>query len=252
MTVYPIAAFVLCFAALWLSAHAGAFFRKRRGALEETERDDLAVILTATLTLLGLVIGFTFSMAVSRYDLRKNYEEAEANAIGTEYVRAGLLPSADATKIRALLKSYLDQRIRFYITRDARELEQINAYVASLQADLWSDIQAVSEARPTPVIALAVSGMNDVLNAQGYTQAAMWNRIPIAAWILMGAIAVGSSLLLGYYTVRTDSRVTRFIFLPLIIATSFFLIADMDSPRRGVIRVIPQNLISLSHSLSAP
>ena len=54
------------------------------------------MVETATLTLLGLIIGFSFSMAITRYDLRKNYEEAEANAIGTEYVRAGLLPAADA------------------------------------------------------------------------------------------------------------------------------------------------------------
>ena len=252
MIISPFATFVLSFVVLWLSSHAGAYFRERRGALEQSERDDLAMIVTATLTLLGLVIGFTFSMAVSRYDLRKNYEEAEANAIGTEYVRADLLPSADATKIRALLKSYLDQRIRFYVTGDARGLEQVNAYVAKLQGDLWSNVRSASEARSTPVIALAVSGMNDVLNAQGYTQAAMWNRIPIAAWTLMGAIAVCSSLLFGYYTVRAHTGITRFIFLPLIIAISFFLIADMDSPPHGVIRVAPQNLISLSHSLSAP
>ena len=50
-------------------------------------------------------------MAISRYDLRKNYEEAEANAIGTEYVRAGLLPAADAAVVRALLRKYLDLRV---------------------------------------------------------------------------------------------------------------------------------------------
>jgi hypothetical protein len=69
--------------------------------LEEDIREDFGVIQTATLTLLGLIIGFTFSMAVGRYEQRKNYEEAEANAIGTEYVRADLLPGADAARVRA-------------------------------------------------------------------------------------------------------------------------------------------------------
>ena len=63
-------------------------------------REDFGFILAATLTLLGLIIGFSFSMATSRYDQRKNYEEAEANAIGTEYVRADLLPAADAATVR--------------------------------------------------------------------------------------------------------------------------------------------------------
>ena len=70
-------------------------------------REDFGLILAAALTLLRLIIGFSFSMATSRYDQRKNLEEAEANAIGTEYARAGLLPAADAAKVRALLRTSL-------------------------------------------------------------------------------------------------------------------------------------------------
>ena len=105
---------------------SGRPFCKRGRELEE-KRDDFGVILAATLTLLGLIIGFTFSMATNRYDQRKNYEEAEANAIGTEYVRADLLPAADAARVRALLGKYLDQRVLFYTTRDKQRLAQINA-----------------------------------------------------------------------------------------------------------------------------
>jgi hypothetical protein len=121
------------------------------------------------LTLLGLIIGFSFSMAVSRYDQRKNYEAEEANAIGTEYVRAGLLPAADAARVRELLRSYVDQRILFYTTRNVRRLGQINARTAQLQTDLWSTVQAPAAAQPTFTVGLAVSGMNDVLNSQSYT-----------------------------------------------------------------------------------
>jgi hypothetical protein len=108
---YPILVFAISLFALWLSARIGA---SRRTDLEEGAREDFGVIRAATLTLLGLIIGFTFAMAINRYDERKRYEEAEANAIGTELVRADLLPPADATKVRALLRSYLDQRILFY------------------------------------------------------------------------------------------------------------------------------------------
>ena len=100
----------------------------------------MGLVLGATLTLLGLIIGFTFSMAISRYEQRKNYEEAEANAIGTEYVRADLLPAADAQRVRTLLANYTDQRILFYRTGDAQQLSRVNADTAQLQTELWSTV----------------------------------------------------------------------------------------------------------------
>ena len=220
--------------------------------MEEIEREDLGVILAATLTLLGLIIGFSFSMAVSRYDQRKDYEEAEANAIGTEYLRASLLPAADASRLRELLTKYVSQRVLFYTTRSTRQLDQINASTARLQSDLWAVMQVRAATQPTPIVALTASGMNDVLNSQGYTQAAWWNRIPIAAWGLVGAIAICSNLLLGYTSRRCNGKTARFFILPVLVSVSFFLIADLDSPRGGVIRVSPQNLMSLSIALRAP
>ena len=97
---YPLSIFVLSFFAMWLAAQIGDFLRERRKILDQEEQQEHDFIVTATLTLLVLIIGFTFSMAIGRYDLRKNYEEAEANAIGTEYVRAGLLPADYAAKVR--------------------------------------------------------------------------------------------------------------------------------------------------------
>jgi hypothetical protein len=242
----PRLVFVICFVVLWLSANFGAFIGQRVRPLKDGERDNFAVIQAAILTMLGLLIGFAFSMAVSRYDQRKNYEEAEANAIGTEYVRADLLPATDRAKVRDLLRSYLDQRVLYYEARDDRELQGINASTAQLQAELWSTVQARAAVQPTPIMALAVSGMNDVLNSQGYTQFAWWNRIPGAAWGLMIAIAIFCNMLIGY-GVRTGRYL--FLVLPLAVSISFFLIADIDSPRRGLIRVLPQNLASLSQSL---
>jgi hypothetical protein len=246
---YPLLVFAFSFIALWLSALVGAFCRKRLGALKEDERGDFGVVQGSALTLLGLLIGFTFSMAITRYEQRKNYEEAEANAIGTEYVRAGLLPAADGARVRELLKDYLDQRVLFYVTRDLHLLRQIDSTTARVQGDLWSAVQARAAVQPTPVGVLVASGMNDVLNSQGYTQAAWWNRIPFEAWALLAAIGMGCNLLIGYSAHRTS--VILFIVLPLAVSVSFFLIADIDSPRGGVIRVQPQNLISLSQSLHA-
>jgi hypothetical protein len=226
----------------------GALFGRKLRPVQDDERDDLGIVINASLTLLALIVGFSFSMAVSRYDQRKNYEEEEANAIGTEYVRAELLSAADALKVRQLLAQYLNQRLLFYTIRNARQLEQIDRETAKLQSEMCSIVLGAASARPTPPVTLVVSGMNDVLNRQGYTQAAWWNRLPVGAWCLMVVLAICCSLLIGYSAHRRVSLL--FTVLPLIMAIAFFLIADIDSPRRGVIRVAPQNLISFPHSLT--
>jgi len=248
MLNYPRLFFLFSLLVLWLAAQVGAALRRRR-SLQDDERDDFGVVQAATLTLLGLIIGFSFSMAISRYDLRKTYEEAEANAIGTEYVRAGLLPAGDATTVRAQLRKYLDLRIAFYRTRNGPELQQIDSDTAQLQTEMWSAVQVPALAQPTAVSALAVAGMNDVLNSQGYTQAAWWNRIPTSAWNLMMAIALCCNVLVGYGARSAKARSGLLLVLPLIVSISFLLIADIDSPRSGFIHVNPQNLVSLAQSL---
>jgi hypothetical protein len=251
-TQYPLLVFAISFLGLWLSGWVGWWFRKRQGTLDEELREDFGFILAATLTLLGLIIGFSFSMATGRYDQRKNYEEAEANAIGTEYLRADLLPAAKAAGVRELLRSYLDERIRFYMARNEQSLKPINDRTAALQTELWSAIRAPAAAQPTYIVGLAVSGMNDVLNSQGYTQAAYWYQIPTAAWGLMAAIAIGNNLLVGYgsHSIKAGSKLLPI--LPLVVSIAFMLIADIDSPRHGIIHVSPQNLISLAESLRSP
>ncbi|TDW58620.1 hypothetical protein EDF57_1212 [Novosphingobium sp. PhB55] len=209
-------------------------------------------MVAAILTIMGLIIGFTFSMAVGRYDQRKNYEEEEANAIGTEYLRAGLLPAADAKQVRMLLTRYVDQRIVYYVTRNDRELQQTNHRTAQLQTDLWTAVQAPGAAQPNPVVALAVGGMNDVINSQGYSQAAWWNRIPSSAWALMGAIAIFSSAMVGYGAKSFKAEAYFLWVLPVVLSISFMLIADIDSPRSGLILLKPQNLISLANSIRVP
>ena len=246
---HPFLVLILSFVVMALATLSGDYLRGRVGPIDEEEREDFNIVLGATLTLLGLIIGFSFSMAINRYDQRKNYEEAEANAIGTEYVRADLLPAGDAERVRVLLKKYVDERILFYMDHDPRQLAKIDHDTAELQNQLWSAIRTAAAAQQTPVVALAISGMNDVLNSQGYTQAAWWNRIPLAAWALMATIAICCNLLIGYSAHRRDRRL--FLILPIAVSISFFLISDIDSPRGGAIRVAPQNLLSLAQSLHA-
>jgi hypothetical protein len=118
-----------------------------------------------------------------------------------------------------------------------------------LQNDLWGAIVPASTAQPTPVLALVVSGMNDVLNSQGYTQAAWWNRLPLGAWLLMMLIAVGATLLVGYGHAVVKLQRKLLLVLPGVLSVTFMLIADIDSPRSGLIRVVPQNLESLDNTI---
>jgi hypothetical protein len=245
---YPLLIFVIALFGLWLAAWLGALLNQRRRALEdENLRTDFGTVQAATLTLLGLIIGFSFSMATGRYDLRKNYEEAEANAIGTEYVRADLLPADEAARVRELLREYTAQRIRFYTSRSWDDIDQIRSDTAKVQDQLWTAASATANSQPTPVRALVVAGMNDVLNSEGYTQAAWWNRLPVGAWCLMFAMAVFCNWLVGYGARRVNLRLL--MVLPLVVSVAFFLIADIDSPRSGVIRVVPQNLLRLQVGL---
>jgi hypothetical protein len=199
----------------------------------------------STLTLLALVIGFSFSMAVSRYDQRKNCEEAEASAIGTEYLRADLLPPDNATKVSSLLEKYVSQRIAFYTGAASGAVED----PARLETEMWLPVVHAATTQANPVTALAASGMNDVLNTKGFTQAAWANRIPNAAWVMMGLIAIFANLLLGYR--ERSTGVLALMVVPVVTSVAFFLIADIDSPRGGVIHVTPNNLMAVAQTMNS-
>ena len=211
---------------------------------------DLGIIQTATLTLLGLIIGFTFSMAIERYDLRQTYEAAEANAMGTEFLRADLLPSDTAETIKGLLNEYLDQRILFYSKQDKETAKQITQRTLELEKALWNELLPIARTQSTPTMALVISGMNDVINSRGYTQAAWWNRIPAAAWWLMAAIAIGANILVGFGARNFKGNVGLFMLFPMMVSIAFFLIADIDSPKGGIIRIDPSNLIDLKQNIA--
>ena len=193
VTHYPVIVFVLSFLVLWLAARVGWFLMRKKPILDEDLREDFGRILAGMLTLLALLIGFSFSMAISRYDLRKTYEEAEANAIGTEYVRVDSLPATDAASNSCAAERTTSSSVycSIWLTLN-KSFSRSMSGPRSCKSELWSAVHASAANQPTPVVALTVAGMNDVLNSQGYTQAAYWNRIPTAAWALLIAMAIGS------------------------------------------------------------
>jgi hypothetical protein len=247
---YPLLVSVTSLALMALSTWVGVALRKRAGLPPEDMRNESANIMAgAILTLLFFLIGFTFSMAIHRYDVRKECEAAEAIAIGTAYSRADLLVPGDAAKVQTLLKRYLDQRMLFYMTRSQGRASEIIADTVQLQAQLWSTLRPAIATVPAPLMGVLISGMNDVISSQRSCQGAWLNRLPVAAWALVMIIGIGSCWLIGYRARRTDWL--AFLLVPIAVSICFFLIADLDSPRGGAIRVTPQNLSNLSQSLPA-
>ncbi|MFU5483908.1 hypothetical protein ACM7XN_20640 [Pseudomonas aeruginosa] len=241
MTLNSIGIFLVSFLFLGSGAQLGIWMCRRvKTPMEGIE--DFRMILGATLSMLGLLIGFTLSMAISGFNNRQMGEEEEAAAINTAYIRADLLPSEDSAKIRPLLVDYVEKRLQFYTTRDPGMQEDIRSQTLALQNQLWSAISAVANARQTPVMALAITGISDVLNTQKRTQASWRHQVPIAAWWLLGVVAICCNMMVGYNARGLRRRAGLLLILPVVISMSFMMIADIDAPGRGIIRVKPVNL----------
>ncbi len=247
---HPYLVFVVAFALLWLSTHIGHALRGKLLVLHNEQRDDFGLLVTAVLTLLGLLIGFSFEMAINRYDLRKSCEESEVNAIATEYLRADLLPADQSARLRRMLHEYLDQRLSFYTVTDPRQLNQIAIERAKLQLSMWSLVHPTFPSQPTIGSALLMPCMNELMTTQRLTNAAWSNRIPLAAWLMMTGISLCCTVLFGYRVQQPGWRV--FIMMPLAVAIAFLMISDIDSPHSGAVRVTPDNLAALSQSLQPP
>src|SRR5260370_36795940 len=108
---------------------------------------------------------------------------------------------------------------------------EIGQQTASIQGELWAVVSPAAASHPTPTTALAISGMNDVLNSQGYTKAAWWNRIPVGAWAMMALMAFFCNFLVGYGG-RRKGELFLFI-LPVVVSIAFFLISPRSGPDAG-------------------
>jgi hypothetical protein len=226
---------------------AGVLASLHRPKLTAADRAEFDLVRNAMFTLFGLIVGFAIAMAVSRYDLRKSLEESEANAIGTEYLRLDLMPADAAAKARALLRAFVDERVAFYSGHDPAELAKNAADTARTMSALWSAVAPAANANPTAVSALAASGMNDVLNSYGYTVAAWRNRLPIEVWLLLIGVAACCNFLIGFGSERLSSGAHAI--LPLTASLAILLIADVEGPHNGFVRVNPINLLDAAGSM---
>jgi hypothetical protein len=223
----------------------------RRSRSEEEKEAPVGAMVGATLGLLAFILAFTFGLAAARFDTRRQVLLDEANAIGTTYLRAGMLPDR-REDIRALLRDYVDTRLEAvrsgHVTEGLRRSE-------NLQDQLWAQAVAVGEHNPTSiVVGLFIQSLNEVidLHAKRVT-AGLRNRIPGAIWVALFAVTVLSLGAMGYHAGL--SRTSRSI-AELAVAFTFSvvigLIADLDRPQEGALTVSQQALIDLQQSMKVP
>jgi hypothetical protein len=228
--------FVLSLAVLWAGILLGSWIRETRTAIVESESKVITVLEGALLTLFGLLIGFTFSMAVSRYDLRKQLAVQEANAIGTTWLRTALLPEPQRTQEQNLLRAYVQQRLLFHERYHQREAFHESAEQAALIRErLWAIASDYASDHRDPVTALYLQALNNAIDMAGERVAAYENRIPAEAWCMLLFVGFVSTVVTGTKIGRR--RWVLQLILPVVLAATLAMTLDLDSPQFGFIHV---------------
>jgi hypothetical protein len=216
----------------------------------EHELDTTAnAIVGTTLGLLAFTLAFTFAMAASRYDTRKELVLEEANAIGTTYLRAMMLPAPHASAVRKQLREYVDTRLEAALTPG--ESSPALARSEQLHTQLWREAVAVASAQSDSVInGLFIASLNDVIDLHSKRLAGWRNRIPGTIWFYLFVTAALGMASMGYHAGLSGSRRTMaVIFLTVAFSGALTLIADLDRPREGFLIVSQQAMQDLKASM---
>lgn len=196
---------------------------------------------TAVFGLLGLLIAFTFSGALSRFDVRRTQAVQEANAIGTAYLRIDLLPASAQPRLRDAYRSYADSRIATYaklpdLTAARRELERSQ----KLQQEIWSQTVAalrLADARPSAEVPV-VSAVNDMFDLSTVRVVATQIHPPSIIYMMLIALALAAALLAGYQSAGEKGYdwIHKLGFAA-IVSLTVYVILDIEHPRLGLVRI---------------
>ncbi|RPH67283.1 MAG: hypothetical protein EHM83_01920 [Burkholderiales bacterium] len=231
----------------------------RSGRREQTSATEAITqanaVLASMLGLLALLLAFTFSAALQRYDDRSRTVVAEANAIGTTYLRAQLLPVGMQDEVQALIRQYLGVRIREGRV-DSSEPELHGALLqqgALIEEQLWNRAVRAAELDGSPVTSgLFIQSLNELIDTSGTRNAALNRHVPEIVLFLMFATIVLTTATLGYASGIAGHRVTLAAFvLVMLIALVVYLIIDLDRPRRGAIQVSQESMLNLQQTIGA-
>jgi len=239
---------------LFLSANEIGFrlgWRTQSKSNEPT-RSQVNMLQAASLGLLALLLGFTFSMALTRFDTRKQLVLEEANAIGTTYLRAQLLPDQARTEVSNLLRRYVDVRLEFYRAGiNQNSLQWVDDDKGKLHSALWSYAIATGGQDPRAIpTGLFIQSLNEVIDLHAKRVTAMENHVPESIFVLLLLVATLSLGLVGYGAgMGRDRNVLPTVISVILIALVILLIMDLDRPRRGLIKVSQQSMVHLQESL---
>jgi len=232
-------------------------FRLGRFVQEHTNSEIKALtgsIQASILGLLALMLGFTFSMAMQRYDSRSMALIDEANAIGTTALRITLLPADVQAQANRVLREYVDLRVaagKIDITRHAERIHY-DQQIAQLQHAMWSlAIRSTAEDPSAVTTGAFVKSLTDAIDAQGKRSALLRMHIPESVLLLLFAVFISSGGMMGYSAGLSGKRmVAPVVLVSFLITLIVFLIIDLDRPRRGLIQVDQEPMLELQDRLS--
>ncbi len=240
----PLGAFLL--AMLLIANEVGyRIGRWRTTQAREAPEGNMGMLTTGMLGLLAFTLGLTISIAESRYEARRDLVVAEANAVGTAWLRAGLVRGPEGSELRRELEDYTRTRLDY--TRagpDPVREAALNAETNAAQARIWALAQAAVQRDPNPVMAGLVAALNETFDAALSQRFAYESRAPAhIQWLLL----MGSLLSVGAIGVQLGLGPQRHLVLSVLLMMMWtggmLLIVDLNRPRQGKIRVDPAPLV---------
>lgn len=250
---------LLGFLAGLLAAGEAGFRLGRRAdaSLREKAKTQVTAVEAALLGILGLLLGFTMSMAVTRFEARKQLVMEEANAIGTSYLRTQVLPAPQGAEIAGLLRQYVDTRLLYLeVGHDPVRLAARRAEAGRLQQEFWARAAVYAQQDPNPVKAgLLLQSLNQTIDLEAASWMAFHNHVPATVIYVDALVGLLAAMLVGYGTGLDDRReVFSLCLLALAITVVLAVIVDLDRPYRGFIRLSQQPMIELQEQVrsSAP
>jgi hypothetical protein len=239
---------------LWLALEGGYRLGKwRRSHVTDEKEQPVGAMVGSILGLVALVLGFTFSLAASRFDARRTAVLEEANAIGTAYLRSQLLPEPERAQIARLLREYAE--VRVHATEEG-QTQQAIVRSEALHAQLWSQAAIAAEKDTHSIVTgIFIQSLNDVIDLHSKrVLVGMRSRIPLVIWLGLFGLAMLGMAAVGYQAALCATRRSPAM-LALVLAFSvvLLLIADLDRGQEGLLRVSQQALVDLQESMqSAP
>jgi len=229
---------------------AGRHTAARFSIQEDPNRKDQMVALRDGLFVLaGLLFGFTLALAASRFAERRSILVEEANAIGETYLRAETLAEPNREQARQLLRQYVDARVDFNgAGLDVARAEEAANRAKQIQERLWEGVVEITKTDRSAISAAYMNSLNEVIDLHEKRVSALENRIPFSIWLLIFCV---SSIAIFSRGLTLGRRFWLTVLIaPLTVAIVIALIADVDSPSSGLIRLDQRAMLRLKADMN--